>query len=253
MTVAMSVLGQLEAALDNCNATQNSNALKALDEAVALYTGSLEGSLGGSAGVFIYNQARRSCADAKTCGSSGSQIEGNAKVNIDIYFNFTQMKSNLANGSCEAARRAKEDIAKKIVIPFIQGTIRSAYLQSSSALNQTQKIEAEGSIFAAAVLPIVAKCNASAAAVIYEELKPNSGNSANFAAVKFALESSFACMGIACVDVGGFYDSGKAEFFAGAGPCDDARVEPPTAAPRRGFFQRIFGFIANIFDFLNPF
>jgi hypothetical protein len=254
MTVSMSVLGQLEAALDNCNATQSSNSLKALDEAVALYTGSLEGSLGGSAGVFIYNQARRSCADSKTCGSDGSQVEGNAKVNIDIYFNFTQMKSDLANGSCAAARRVKEDIAKKIVIPFIQGTIRSAYLQSSSALNQTQKIEAEGAIFAAAVLPVVAKCNATAAAVIYEELKPNSGNTANFAAVKFALESSFQCMGITCVDVGGFYDSGKLEFYAGAEPCDDARVEPPTAAPTRpGFFQRIFSFFGNIIGFLNPF
>ena len=254
MAAAVSVLGQLEAAIDNCNATQSSKSLRALDEAVALYTGSLEGSVGGSAGVFVYNQARLNCADFKTCGSSGSEVQGNAKVNIDIYFNFTQMKSSLASGSCAAARTIKEDIAKKIVIPFVQGTIRAAYMQSSSAFNKTQKLEAEGTIFAAAVLPVVAKCNATAAAVIYEELKANSGSTANFAAVKFALESSFECMGITCVDVGGFYNPGTLGFFAGAGPCDDSRVDAPTAAPTSpGFFQRFFAFFANILDFFNPF
>lgn len=255
MAAALSVLGQLEAAIDNCNATQSSKSLRALDEAVALYTGSLEGSIGGSAGVFVYSQARLRCADFKTCGSAGGQVEGNAKVNFDIYFNFTQMKSNLASGSCAAARTIKEDIARKIIVPFVQGTIRAAYLQSSSVFNQTQKVEAEGTIFAAAILPVVAKCNASAAAVIFEELRANSGNTANFAAVKLALESSFECMGITCVDVGGFYNSGTLAFYAGAEPCDEARVDPPpTSAPTRpGFFQRIFAFFANFLGFLNPF
>ena len=256
MGVTMAVLGQLETALYYCNATKTVESLQALDEAVALYSGSIEGSVGGSTGVFPFNQARRRCANFKTCGVTGDQIEGNAQVNIEILANITAIKSSLTSGNCTAAREAKEKIAKTIFIPFIQGAIRYGYLTSPAGTAQNPKAEAEGALFAAAVLPVVAKCNETSAAIIFAELKPNSGNTADFSAVKFAFESNYKCMGITCVDVGGLYDTASSNFFAGAGPCNDTAIVqlPPTAAPpRRGFFQRIFDFIKKVFGFLNPF
>lgn len=200
----MYVLKQLEDALYGCflnTTTPIANQLNALDQAVAFYTGSLEGTAGGSQGFLIYNLANRRCINFKTCGPSGDQNQGTAKVNLAIFTEFTAMKQNLASGNkCQAARANKEAIAKKLFVPMIQGSIRYAYVQSQSSSNVVA--EAEGAIFSAAVLPIVHKCNANSAAVIYEEMKPNSGNAANFAAVKSAYESTYNCMGITCADVG---------------------------------------------------
>jgi hypothetical protein len=109
--VAMYVIRELEDSLDDCaagDATRNGDSVQALDEAVAFYTGSLEGSDGGGSGVFIYTLAEKRCVNFKTCGTNGNQIEGNAKVNIDIFSLFSQMQTNLANKDCAAARLTKK-------------------------------------------------------------------------------------------------------------------------------------------------
>jgi hypothetical protein len=160
------VLASLEDALDDCAANRNADSLKALDEGVAIYTGSIEGTEGGSTGVLLYSNARKRCINYKTCGANGDEISGNAKVNIDIFSNFSQMKVNLGGGNCTAARRNKEAVAKMIYIPLIQGGLRYGYLQSPPGTAKTPKAEAEGATFNAAVLPVVAKCNATAATVI---------------------------------------------------------------------------------------
>ena len=213
-------LRELEDAVDDClsgDTKRNADSVKALDEAVAFYTGSLEGTDGKGEGVFPYALAEKRCANFKTCGEAGDQIEGNAKVNLNIFSHFSNMQKNIAKRDCEAARLDKEAIAKQLFVPMIQGTIRYAFIQSEPDTNT--KAEAEGAIFAAAVLPIVAKCNSDSAATIFDEMKPNSGNTANFDAVKQAFESNYACMGISCADVGGLYDSAALKYYDGAGPC----------------------------------
>jgi hypothetical protein len=253
------VLAQLEDALDDCAANRSTDALKALDEAVAVYSGSMIGADAGASasGVLVFSHAQQRCVDFKTCGSTGTEVKGNAKVNIEVFANFTQMKTSLIGRNCTAARANKEAIAKKMFIPFIQGTMRNAYLQSAVGAAQSAKVEAEGAIYAAAILPLVAKCNITAASVIYSEMKPNSNNTANFAAIKVALESNYKCMGILCGDVGGFFDGSNSKFFIGAEPCNETKASapPPSAAPtpRRGLFSRIFAFFGRLFGFLNPF
>ena len=218
--VAMYALREMEDAIDDCvsgDTKRNADSVQALDEAVAFYTGSLEGTDGSTDGVFVHALAEKRCADFKTCGANGDQITGNAKVNINIFSHFSQMKSNIASRNCEAARLDKEAIAKQLFVPMIQGTIRYAYKQSQPDTNT--KAEAEGAAFAAAVLPIVAKCNEDAAATIFEEMKPGSSNTAKFESVKQAFESNYGCMGISCADVGGLYDGAASKYYDGASPC----------------------------------
>jgi Low iron-inducible periplasmic protein len=219
----MYVLRELEDALDDCAAsdpTRNADQVLALDEAVAFYTGSLEGTTGTGEGVFIYSLANKRCINFKTCGPNGDQIEGTAKVNLDIFTEFNKMKQNLAAGSsnCNEARTNKEAIAKKLFVPMIQGTLRYAYKQDQPDTNAIA--EAEGAIFAAAVLPIVDKCNPNSAATIFNEMMPNSGNTADFASVKRAFEDTYSCMGITCADVGGVYDTTTQSYSEGASPCE---------------------------------
>lgn len=220
----MYALRELEDAIDDClsgDTKRNADSVMALDEGVAFYTGSLEGTDGGGEGVFVHALAEKRCANFKTCGVTGDQIVGNAKVNINIFSHFSNMQKNIAKGACDDARLDKEAIAKQLFVPMIQGTIRYAYSQSDPATTNT-KGEAEGAIFAAAVLPIVAKCNPDSAATIFDQMKPNSGKMVNFDAVKQAFESNYGCMGISCADVGGLYDSAALKYNDGAAPCSSS-------------------------------
>ena len=222
--VAMYALREIEDSIDDCisgNVERNLDSVQALDEAVAFYTGSLEGTDGSGSGVFVYALAEKRCVDFKTCGATGDQITGNAKVNMNIFSQFSKMKVNIANKDCSAALLDKEAIAKQLFVPMIQGTIRYAYKQSQPDTNI--KAEAEGAAFAAAVLPIIAACNSESAATIFEQMKPNSGQTADFESVKNAFESTYDCMGISCADVGGLYDSATSKYYDGAAPCGSGK------------------------------
>jgi hypothetical protein len=94
---------------------------------------------------------------------------------------------------------------------------------------------AEGGIFAAAVLPVVHHCSPTAAATIAANINlgpaimVTGGTSTDFAAIKSAFESVYACMNITCEDVGGFRDtSTDPGYYVGAEPCTSP---PPPSAP----------------------
>jgi hypothetical protein len=278
------VLRSLEVALEKCSSSQKAESLRALDEAVAYYTGSQEGeaAAGTGSGSLLHFHARRRCGGTRTCGASGDQATGNAKVNIVVFENFTAMKASLDAANCAAARINKENIAKIMFVPFIQGAMRYGYLQSPPGPSKNPVAEAEGATFAMAVLPYVHSCNAAAATTIYNEMRPNSGNTVDFTAVKAAFESVFQCMGVKCADVGGYWDTGTSRYLSGTEPCVDAAptpIPPPTAAPvraptvpvptetpvlaptpapiirtgaparRPGLFRRIWNFFLNLFGF----
>ena len=91
----MYVLRSLEVALEKCSEAKKPDALKALDEAVAYYTGSEEGAAGNGTGSLLFVHARRRCGGTRTCGASGDQTTGNARVNIKVFADFTEMKAKL--------------------------------------------------------------------------------------------------------------------------------------------------------------
>ena len=82
----------------------------------------------------------------------------------------------------------------------------------ASANTDCAKSWAEGWAFAAAVLPQVHKCDATAATTIRANLDVTSTAGPmkdGVAAVKAAIEGVYDCLGITCTDVGAFQNSGQ--------------------------------------------
>ena len=219
MNTAMYVIRELEDALDDCAvsfAKRNDDAVHALDEAVAFYTGSLEGTDGSGDGVQMYALADKRCENFRTCGENGDQTVGGSKVNMEIFREFDRMQQNLNIGDCGNARKNKEAIEQKMFVPLVQGTLRYAWKQEYEKNSAGEKEEAEGATFAAAVLPVVAKCNEEDAAVIFNEMKPGGGFDVDFGAVKRAFERNYDCMGLKCEDIGGLWHDANESYMENA-------------------------------------
>lgn len=224
MSIWMYVIREMEDALDNCKndckkTGCNDDTVRAWDEAVAFYTGSLEGPEGGGSGNLMYALADKRCKDFKTCGDLAKSTEGTAHVNEEIFRSFTLGSRMLAQAKCEDARGYKESIETMMAVPLIQGTLRYAYITSTDK-NSGEKAEAEGATFAASVLPIVHACDEDAAELIYRNMKVGQANTANFAQVKNAFESVYDCMGIRGSDVGGLWNEAEGMYFLGASPLE---------------------------------
>lgn len=244
MNTAMYVIRELEDALDACVAvdgTRNEAPVRSLDEAVAYYTGSLEGTDGAGSGVQMYSLAEKRCADFKTCGTNGDQIEGKASINNVIFKQFDLMQENINLGLCPQARRNKEEIETNMFVPLVQGTLRYAWKKANEA-TAAEEEEAEGAAFAAAVLPVVARCSENDADLIFNYMKPGSGFGLDYLEVKNAFERNYGCMGITCTDVGGFYDKANNMWYVGAAPCgQENKHSTPNVAAIVG---SIFGVLA---------
>jgi hypothetical protein len=223
MNVWMYVIREMEDAVDDCQEgctkeTCNDDPVNAWDEAVAFYTGSQQGKDGTTSGYLVYTLANKRCENFKTCGDNGDLLEGTSKVNSDIFQLFKLGQQNFLSGKCSEAKTQKDRIAQLMAVPLVQGTIRYAYLTSSSQKDVDEKSKAEGAVFAASVLPIVHACNPDDAQTIYENMGVGSP-AADFAAVKQAFERNYGCMGISCSDVGGLYDETTSSYYSGTGPC----------------------------------
>jgi hypothetical protein len=221
----MYVIREMEDALDDCKEgcdtyKCNDDPVHAWDEAVAFYTGSLEGPEGQGGGVLLHALADKRCSDFATCGELGRAPMGTAFVNLEILRLFQYGQRKLSIGECEAAREVKERIVQMMTVPLIQGTLHFAYITSTSEPVK-EKAEAEGATFAAAVLPMINACNPSDAQKIYNNMQVGKSG-ANFAEVKEAFERNYECLGIRCADVGGVFDIVGGGYVDGAEPCDGA-------------------------------
>jgi len=218
----MYVIKEMEEALDGCKSDCkktgcNDDTVKAWDEAVAFYTGSLEGSNGLGSGKLLYDLADKRCINFKTCGDLAKSTQGTSHVNQEIFRNFALGSRMLGHAKCEEAREYKEKIEKMMTVPLIQGTLRYAYITATDE-NSGEKAEAEGATFAAAILPIVHYCDEDAASNIYKNMKTGQANGADFAVVKRSFEQVYECIGIRGSDVGGLWNEAAGTYFVGAEP-----------------------------------
>ena len=226
----------------------------AWDEGVAFYIGSLmeQGYLSGAAtdssyvmselpdkGVQPYTLANKRCENFRTCGVQGNALNGEAKVNIDLYDLFHEGQYELLTGDCGAVVPIKNRIVSKMTVPLIQGTIRYAW--KNGVLNEGAEARAEGAIFAAGVLPQIHACDPDAAKIIYDNVNLNT-KSTNFTAVKLAFEGCYAAMNVTCEEVGGlWYDTKDTYYKEGehdASPCIDlipASLDSPAVLPQWAF------------------
>lgn len=226
MSVWMYVIRQMEEALDECEddckkTGCNDEPVRAWDEAVAYYTGSLEGIDGQGSGKLLYALADKRCANFRTCGDLAKETEGTSHVNRQIIRFLTLGSRMLTQAKCTEAREYKEKVEAMMTVPLIQGTLRYAHITSTQP-SSGEKAEAEGAVFAASILPIVAACDDDAADVIFKNMKTGQNNSANFIEVKRAFESVYDCIGIRGQDVGGVWDPATGDYAPGARPYQES-------------------------------
>ena len=200
------------------------------DKGMAYYVGSQEGTTtGASTGNLLYNLAQKRCADFGTCATTtdSSTIatankEAIAKATEGMaYFVHTQL-------SCADPQLGKifDGIVSQMTVPLVQGMLKYAWkadpANAGDCSADAGKAEAavssgcaqswaEGWAFAAAVLPQVHKCDATAATTIRANLDVASTTgpmTGGVKAVKDAIESVYDCLGISCTDVGEYQAGG---------------------------------------------
>jgi len=238
MNTWMYVIREFEDAIDDCtNGDLTANAgssgpVHAWDEGVGFFIGSImapEDLTGAqissldSKGKLAYTLGNKRCKNFKTCGPDGNELNGEAKANVELMDLFNAGQHKLLVGKCADVVPIKNKIVSQMTVPLVQGSLRYAY--KMAALSGGAKERAEGALFAAAVLPQVHACSASAAKTIYDNMKVN-GATVDFNAVKSAFEGCYTAMGITCADVGGLWNSGTSAYYNdngfNAAPCADA-------------------------------
>jgi len=247
MNVWMYVIREFEDAIDDCHSctgancnehssTLNAGAVHAWDEGVAFYTGSLEGeSVGGNrTGELVYRLAEMRCVNFGTCGPDGDSTVGTSKVNIELLALFEQGARKIERGECSAVRPIVNRIVSLMAVPLVQGALRYAYLVGMVPSSRTPKAAAEGSAFTAAVLPMVHHCSPGAAATISANMRNglfDAGVYPNFLAVKAAFESTYACLGFTCDQVGALQNSSGSLLHADTAACITVTSSPPPPPP----------------------
>merc|ERR1740117_130064 len=198
----------------------------------------------------VYRLAEKRCGNFGTCVTVAGTTTPISQVNNELFKAgglFAQGRDLLHAGTCSGVRPVVDQIVSLMTVPLVQGTLRYAWKVGQTGgvdnklADQSAKNAAEGSTFAAAVLPLVHACDAAAAKVVSDNMKfgaavytattaesdseYTSGTKPDTGAVKAALEKTYTCLGITCAHVGGLLNSAKTAAEAGMETCTD-----PTAA-----------------------
>jgi len=238
MVVWMYVIREMEDAIIDCSSgciDCNDDPVHAWDEAVAFYSGSLEGTTQNSAGNLIFRVAEKRCGSFGTCAVPGDYgVDRMSFVNQEIIKEFNMGRDLLLAGKCVEILPIKRRIVQLMSVPMVQGTLRYAYKVEAAPTDS--KLKSEGDVFAHAILPRVAVCDPAAAAVIRENLRweANPAMAVGYAAIKAAFEGVYDCMGITCEMVGGYLKDDTnpaAGYIEGMEPCDVDMTPAPTSAP----------------------
>jgi len=230
LNVWMYTIREMEDAVDDCKVdcvSCNDDPVHAWDEAVAFYTGTLEGVDGAGSGKMLYALADKRCQNYMTC--TGGTATGISKVNEEIMTLFAQGQAKLLQSKCSEVKTIRNSIIQLMSVPLIQGALRYAY--KVDKLQGGSKEKAEGAVFAAAILPLVHSCSATAATTISNNMKIDTATpmTDGFMAVKQAFESTYSCLGITCTQVGGLILTGS-EYYEGMAPCGMGSSETTSKA-----------------------
>jgi len=138
LEVVQLMQASIESAKDGCIYQQDSceTAVKYWDASVAIYVGSLEGEFGrsGTGGKSNYALANKRCRNFKNCGperNEGSSKDRISPVNTKILATFSAGQHAAFAGDWALMEDYKKLISAKMVVPWIQGTLRYAWRLSS--------------------------------------------------------------------------------------------------------------------------
>lgn len=202
MNIAMHIMGQFEQAridcVDGCSGEDcNAASIKNLDTAVAFYTGSLYEDK--DEGNMLYGLADQMCKLFKTCGWERDSIEGTSYVNLINFVEFKNAQEHFSNGQCSVADTSLRVVEKMLFHPLWQGLLYSAY----------HKLRKEGTVFATAVLPVLAHCSPGYVEHIFGYFLPDSKETIHFPYMKKIMEDHYHCIHLDCQTMGGLWREGK--------------------------------------------
>lgn len=204
MVSFMQIVSKLRSAVGECRTGQQPGQLR-VDEAVALFVGSIEGPRSGGAvgnvGRMMFALGKESCKDFGKC-----ETHGDATVNEYLMFAFADLKQWLDAKDCDSAGTVvEENILPMLPVALIQGTLVSAVINEGLEAISEEGSLATGYILAASVLPLVHAVDPSSAAGIFDNMdfdlgrKPvMDGADAIFNAFRTVLRG----MGVDCDSVG---------------------------------------------------
>eukprot|EP00092_Neocalanus_flemingeri_P013257 GFUD01014287.1.p1 GENE.GFUD01014287.1~~GFUD01014287.1.p1 ORF type:complete len:487 (-),score=113.39 GFUD01014287.1:213-1673(-) len=221
-SVWMYVIREMEDAVNDCKSGCefcNNAPVHAWDEAVAFYTGSLEGKSGDESGKFLYRLAEKRCKNYRTCDG------GVSRVNQEILKKFSDGKRKFDQGKCDEVHPIKKEIINLMSIPLIQGTLRYAYKIARGEGSPKEK--AEGVAFLGAIIPRLYSCSHTDADTVRQHMWIDGDMKASkdgFKTVKEAFQRNYACMGLKCADIGGHLDDLTDDYSKDFRPCTDGSV-----------------------------
>jgi len=225
------VIWEMQDALNDCNTGQiakNADSVHAWDEAVAFYTGSLEGvSQGGNNGLdscvdgdcqLQFMLADKRCINFGTCTADYDldNTTGYSRVNSDIFSLFISGRDQILGAihteECPETNKTMDQIAGLMLVPFIQGVQRYLYKTSVSL---TAKQAGELFAFATAVLPFIDLVDPDAAEMLYNRAWNLDYSTDDWEDIKYALEDTYRLLGVGsgvgmvtCTQVGELKESG---------------------------------------------
>jgi hypothetical protein len=251
LSVWMQVVLNLRTAADKCH--DDDNAIEFLDDAVALYTGSLvaTGEAKGETGIFLHGLADARAHQFNTAGHQNNQDEGTAYVNIKVMEGFRALKQYLTAADptvCDKAETTRQYIIDLMKVPLVQGLLRYTYIRQHEMenmnLDDQERTMAESATFAATLLPLVHQCDPKAAEIIHQHtMLGNAKVKTDYRAVHTAISSVYDCLGIDdCGLIGGVWDDVVKEYKSGGYPCG---MEDPSllATNKRSVFGRFIRFV----------
>jgi len=208
MVMYMYALREIYDAVNDCeagDATRNSDGLVSWDKAAAFLIGSIEGIISGGSrwvedGQLLFGLAKQQCFRFGTCAKSG-----NANLNVELIELLYAGKGELESMNCDALKKTSEEIVPLLMIPLIQGTLRSAMVNEDLTYFTASKDLASGYIYSHSILPLIKAVDTTAASVIKKNMDfqftvtPVSDGA--FAIFK-AFEQAIPKIGVNCRDVG---------------------------------------------------
>jgi hypothetical protein len=222
LSIWMEVVREVNEAAAYCGIDTDQAELS-VDEAVAYYTGSLTATAG-EEGILLYALAEVRAHQFRTAGHLGDKDSGDAYVNVQIFTLLKELQGLLGTTNdttaCAKAVQVKDQIIQFMKIPMIQGALRYAYIrdyQFPTAIEEQERLRAEGAVFAAAILPYVQQCGSREADVIHEALRV--GGMPNYNQVLNAFSRVYQCMGIQCELVGAPWNNANQDYESGTGVC----------------------------------
>ena len=167
-------------------------AVHEVDEAVAFWVGSLEGTDGSGEGVLMYDMAENRAEEA------GTVSNGLSGTNTEMLEYFNEALTTILAADCAGGAAATVALSKAQNVPLAQTLLK--YSKITDGTGGTEVTQAERVAAAMNFLPIIHNCSATDAQTIYDNTKV--GATVSFAAVEAAVSNNYDCLGITAEQLG---------------------------------------------------